>query len=152
MPRHKKDAVTKQLEGSYRKDRDGTSDQGSMTNYLAGVPPVPVTLKTDYARDAWAAMIPPLCAMKRLCDEDAVTIQIAFEALDDSARFKEKLEAMDADDSRIAAYAGLVKNFRQQFMDTMRRYGTTLYDRMTMRDVLAGTVKKIKSVGEKMTE
>ena len=152
MPRHKKDAVTKQLEGSYRKDRDGTSDQGSMTNYLAGIPLAPVTLKTDYARDAWAAMIPPLCAMKRLCNEDVVTIQIAFEALDDSARFKEKLEAMDADDSRIAAYAGLVKNFRQQFIDTMRRYGTTLYDRMTMRDVLAGTVKKIKGVGEKMTE
>ena len=152
MPRHKKDAVTKQLEGSYRKDRDGTSDQGSMTNYIAGIPPVPVTLKTDYARDAWAAMIPPLCAMKRLCDEDAVTIQIAFEALDDSALFKGKLEAMDPDDPRIAAYAGLVKNFRQQFMDTMRRYGTTLYDRMTMRNVLAGTAKRIKSVGEKMTE
>lgn len=97
-------------------------------------------------------MIPPLCAMKRLCDEDLVTIQIAFESLDDSARFKEAIAALDPDDTRIAAYAGLVKNYRQQFIDTMRKYGTTLYDRMTMRNVLAGTAKKIKSVGEKMTE
>lgn len=152
MPRHKKDAYTKQLEGTFRKDRDGTSDQGTMTNYLSAVPPAPDTLKTQYARDAWAVLIPPLCAMKRLCDEDVVTVQVAFEALDDSAHFKKQMEAMEPDDSRIPAYASLVKNYRQQFLDTMRRYGTTLYDRMAMRAVLAGTVKKVKGVAEKMTE
>ena len=152
MPRHKKDAHTKQLEGTFRKDRDGTSDQGTMTNYVAAVPPVPPTLKTDYAKDAWASLIPPLCAMKRLCDEDLVTVQIAFEALDDSATYKNMIDAMTADDPRVPAFASLVKNYRQQFIDTMRRYGTTLYDRMTMRNVLAGTVQKVKSTAEKMTE
>lgn len=152
MPRYKKDAHTKQLEGTYRADRDATSDQSTMTNFMSNVPPVPATLRTQYARDAWDAMIPALCTMKRLCDEDVVMIQLAFESLDESARFKERIEIMEPEDTRIAAYAGLVKNLRQQFIDTMRRYGTTLYDRMTMRNVLAGTVQKVKSAAEKMTE
>ena len=152
MPRHKKDAHTKQFEGTFRKDRDGTSDQGTMTNYVPAIPPVPTTLKTDYAKDAWAALIPPLCAMKRLCNEDLVTIQVAFESLDNAARYQKMIDDVEMDVEDIPKFASLVKNFRQQFLDTMRRYGTTLYDRMTMRNVLAGTVQKVKSTAEKMTE
>lgn len=152
MPRHKKDAYTKQLEGTFRKDRDGTSDQGTMTNYVASVPPVPPTLKTDYARDAWASLIPPLCAMKRLCNEDLVTIQVAFESLDNAARYQKMIDDVEMEVEDIPKFASVVKNLRQQFLDTMRRYGTTLYDRMTMRNVLAGTVQKVKSTAEKMTE
>ena len=152
MPRHKKDAATKHIEGSYRKDRDKTSDQETMANIVKRIPPPPLTLKTDYAREAWAAMVGPLCNMRRLCDEDMVTIQVAFESLDDAETFKTKLTGMDSDDPRIAPYASLVKNYRWQFVEIMRKYGTTLYDRMAMRSVLSGMKKKEKSLSEKMTE
>ena len=140
------------MEGSYRSDRDLTSDQETMSNILKLCPPAPPTLKTDYAREAWAAMVGPLCNMRRLCDEDLVTIQVAFESLDDAETFKKKIATMDASDTRIAAYASLVKNYRGQFVEIMRKYGTTLYDRMAMRSVLSGMVKKPKGLAEKMTE
>lgn len=152
MPRYKKDAHTKQLEGTYRADRDATSDQSTMTNFMSNVPPVPATLRTQYARDAWASLIPPLCAMKRLCNEDLVTIQVAFESLDNAARYQKMIDDVEMEVEDIPKFASVVKNLRQQFLDTMRRYGTTLYDRMTMRNVLAGTVQKVKSTAEKMTE
>lgn len=152
MPRHKKDAATKHIEGSYRQDRDKTSDQETMANIVKRVPPPPPTLKTDYAREAWAAMVGPLCNMRRLCDEDMVTIQIAFESLDDAEAYKARLTAMDADDPRIAPYASLVKNYRGQFIEIMRKYGTTLYDRMAMRSVLSGMIREPKSLAEKMTK
>ena len=152
MPRHKKDAATKQMEGTYRGDRDGTSDQATMSVQVVTAPLPPNTLKTQYARDAWNAMIPALCNMRRICEEDAVTIQVAFESLDDAETYKQAIVSMLPGDPCIPTYASLVKNYRQQFIDTMRKYGTTLYDRMAMRSVLSGMVKKQKGLAEKMTE
>lgn len=151
MPRHKKDAVTKMLEATYRKDRDGTSDQSTMTEIITALPPAPSIIKTDYARAAWKAQLDPLVATQRIGIEDMVTLVEAFKSLDMAQRFQDKIDAMDDNDTRLGTFASHVKLFRQQWFEIMRNFAITPYDRMNMRNVLSGKVNKEITLAEKMT-
>jgi len=151
MPRHKKDAATKNLEGSYRKDRDGTSNQASMTELIQVLPPVPSVIKTAYVKAAWKAQLSPLVTAQRFGLEDMVVLQEAFRSLDMAQRFQEKIDAMNDDDPRFASYASLVKNYRQQWFEIMRKFAVTPYDRMAMREILSGRIKP-KGTADRMTE
>lgn len=153
MPRHpmpKKNSDLLKLEGAYRKDRHSNRDEAAITTLLANPPAPPATLKTDHARDAWNTCIPPLVYTHRIAPEDMPIIETAFRALDGAERYETAILLMEPDDHRVSIYASLVKNYRQQFVDIMRRFGATSQDRLTLLDVMAG-VKKKQSLAEKMT-
>lgn len=153
MPRHpmpKKNADLLKLEGTYRKDRHAARDESAMTTLLDAPPSPPASLKTDHARQAWAVAIPPLVYTHRVAPEDMPIIETAFRALDDAERYHIASLLMEPDDPRITSYGSLIKNNRQQFIDTMRKFGATSQDRLALLDVMAG-VKKKASLTEQMT-
>jgi len=147
----KKNSSLLKLEGTFRKDRHSARDEAEMTTLLTTPPECPVTLTTEYAQAAWRVAIPPLVYTHRIAPEDLPLIEIAFRALDDSERWHERLAGFEPDDPRFASYAGAIKNYRQQFVDIMRRFGATSQDRLTLLDVMAGVQKK-RSLAERMTE
>lgn len=139
------------LEGTYRKDRHSARDEGEIADLLPAPPPCPEVIKTAYVRAAWDFAIPPLVYTKRIAPEDMPIIETAFRALDDAERWHTRLVDFDPDDPRFASYSGAVKNYRQQFVDIMRRFGCTSQDRLTLLDVVAG-MKRKRDYGREMTE
>lgn len=168
MPRHpmpKKNASVLKLEGGYRKDRHENRDESALTTMLTTPPPCPTTLKTEHARQAWAIAIPPLAYTSRIGKEDLPILEVAFQALDGANIFQARLDEMMSitieeilaeekiapDNNHIMQLAGMVKNYRAQFVEIMRRFGATSQDRLTLLDVMAGVQRK-QNLAEKMTE
>ena len=160
----KKNETILKLEGGYRKDRHENRNESAITTMLTVPPPCPATIKTEYVRQAWQVTVPPLVYTNRIGAEDVPILEVAFRALDGAEIFQSRLDVMleriDNIESgeevpppyaAILQLAGMVKNYRQQFVDIMRRFGATSQDRLTLLAVMAG-VKKEQGLAEKMTE
>lgn len=159
MPRHKKNVAIHKLEGTYRKDRHSGAgyDESQVAIMVSAVPECPPTIKTEYARLAWTSMIPPLYYTQRIAEEDLYILENAFRSLDMAEHYQEKIDAMEASDDVdhkiIMQYAGLVRSYRQQFLDVMtKRYGCSSQDRLAMGKAIDGRKIPQKGLAEKMTE
>lgn len=161
MPRHKKNAAIHKLEGTYRKDRHANPgyDESQVARLVTSVPECPPTIKTEYARLAWASMIPPLYYTQRIAEEDLYVLENAFRSLDRAEHYQAELDVIEAsrdaieNHTIIVSYAGMVKGYRQQFLDVMtKKFGCSSQDRLAMGKVIAGRWIQSKSLLEKMTE
>lgn len=163
MPRHKKNVAIHKLEGTYREDRHSGAgyDESQVAIMATTVPACPPTIKTAYAKKAWDSMIPPLFYTKRIAEEDLYILENAFRSLDRAEHYQNDIDTMESDESgekefdykTIMQYAGMVKAYRQQFLDTMtKRFGCSSQDRLAMGKALDNRNPNTKSVTEKMTE